>query len=363
MEARVAPCRTIAWRNLAWALIGAVSLACLATPAAAQVRLTAIARVKGQDQNTLNGIGLVVGLKGTGDGGAYLPTLRALATAMNLMGQPLGPGSAVELKDAKNVALVMVTATVSGSGHSQGDQIDCVVNSIGAAKSLVGGTLFTTPLLGPDVASQQVYAFAEGPLAIDDDKVPTSGRIFGGCRLEEEFNHVYTIDDRITLLLDEAHADFELATEVAELINGDQKIQSGSGSLARALDQVRVEVRIPSQYLDEPAAFVSQVLALEVPEPQTTARVVVNERAGSVVIDGDVRIGAAIVHHKNVVIDTGENVPVDRFAVVDPRGRKKAELQALVDALNAVKVPPTDVIEIIKRLHKSGNLYGKLIVE
>src|SRR5688572_9970949 len=108
---------------------------CLLTdqPAWARTRLKNLCRVKGQEENTLQGLGMVVGLKGTGDGGEFLPTIRSLATAMQLMGNPIGKGGPIELKNAKNVALVMVTVTVPAAGGRQGDKLDCTVSSIGSA--------------------------------------------------------------------------------------------------------------------------------------------------------------------------------------------------------------------------------------
>lgn len=332
--------------------------------AVGQIRLKDICHVKGQEENTINGIGLVFGLKGTGDGGSYLPTMRSLATLMEFMGNPIGQANLLELKDAKNVAVVMVTAVIPEAGARQGSRIDCSVSSIGAAKSLAGGVLFATPLLGPDPKSDRVFAFASGEIRLEDIQFPNSGLVHHGAQLEEEFRHEYVSEGKITLVLDDEYADFEVSTEISQLINVEMKSESaGGGEVAEALDQVNIEIAIPSQYTEAPAQFVSQVLAIRVAEPQAAAKVVINERAGSVVIDGDVEIGAVIVHHKNIVIETGDNLPVDRFPIVDPRGTGATKLKALVAALNAVKVPPADVIEIIKQLKADGNLYGRLIVQ
>lgn len=345
---------------LAWLVLSAVWLAPGAGLAA--VRLKDICRIKGQEANTLNGLGIVVGLSGTGDGGNSLPTMRSLATAMQLMGNRIRNG-APELKEVKNVALVMVTATVPSGGARQGDELDCVVSSIGSAKSLAGGQLFMTPLQGPQVENARVYAFAQGPLHLDDPKSPTRARIHRGCRLEEDFFNVFVHDGKLTLVLDEHHADFEVAQEVAELINSQLSIQSTDGLLARALNQVNIEVRVPAQYHDEPVSFVGQVLALTINDPQTEARVVVNDKTGSVVIGADVEIGAVVVTHKNIVIETGDNLPADRFIPIDPAATQTTRLKALVEALNALKVPTTDVIDIIKGLERNGKLHGKLVVE
>ncbi len=109
--------------------------------------------------------------------------------------------------------------------------------------------------------------------------------------------------------------------------------------------------------------FVSQVLSLRIAELQTDARVVINERAGSIVIGGDVEIGPVVITHKNIVIETGDNLPADRFIPIDPGKTQTAKLKSLVEALKAVKVPTDDIIEIIKGLDRNGKLHGTLIVE
>ncbi|MCR4412489.1 MAG: flagellar basal body P-ring protein FlgI [Thermoguttaceae bacterium] len=339
----------------------------LAAQADGRTTLKTICRVKGQEENTLQGLGIVMGLKGTGDGASSLPTLRSLAQAMQLMGSPLGKTGLAELKDAKNVALVVVTATVPAAGARQGDRLDCQVSSIGAAKSLAGGRLFTTLLLGPDPHNPRVYATAEGWITLDSPTMPTAGRIRGGCRLEEDFFNPFVRDGKITLVLDRSHADFQVAQDIADMINsGKLRYQSSGQPLARALNQNNIEVAIPQQYLtdNDPVDFVSQVLGLEIPEPQTGARVVINERAGSIVIGDDVEIGAAVVSHKNIVVETGATPPATgRFVPIDPSQVQTAKLKSLVESLNALHVPTEDVIEIIKGLERNGKLHAQLIIE
>ncbi len=367
-------------RLLATFALVALSLS-VADSAHAQIRLKNICRVKGQEANTLHGLGLVVGLRGSGDGGGFLPAIRSLATAMQLMGSEIGKGGAAELKDARNVALVSVTAEVPEAGARQGDEIDCYVSSIGAAKTLEGGRLFLTALMGPQAEGMRIYAFAEGSLHVDDPKYPTTAKIHKGCRLEEDFLNVFTKNNKITLVIDEHHADFEVAQEIAELINSNWYDTSHTGALhrgpgrlmgfeadrsgiiAKAVNQKFVEVAIPPAYRDQPVGFVSEVLGMTLAEPQTAARVVVNERAGSVVIGADVEIGSVVVSHKNIVVETGDNLPAERFVGVDPGEVQTAKLKALVAALNAVKVPTTDIIQIIKDIERNGKLHGQLIVE
>ncbi len=336
-----------------------------------------ICRVKGQEENTLHGLGLVLGLKGSGDGSDFLPTIRSLATALQLMGtNSSNKPDSIDIKDAKNVALVMVTATVPAAGARQGDLLDCTVCSIGTARSLAGGTLFMTPLQGPLVpasvrasnrpspprgATSRVYAFAQGLL--HSEGPPNVATVHKGCRLEEDFFNVFSKEDKITLVLDKNHADFQVAQDVAELINSQLNFQSHDVALAKALNAVNIEVIIPPQYRDDPVLFISQVLSLPMIEPHAEARVVINSRAGSVVIGGDVEIGSVVVTHKNVVIETGDNMALNRFVPLDPEKTSTAKLKSLVESLNAVKVPTDDIIDIIKGLERNGKLHGTLIIE
>lgn len=340
--------------------VGLLAAAWLVSPQAgrAETLLKSICRVKGQEENTLQGFGIVVGLKGTGDGN-FGPTVRSLRRVMDLMS--MHAGSELELKDAKNVALVTVTATVPAAGARQGEKLDCTISAI-AAKSLEGGRLFLTPLVGPDPNNPQVFAFAEGAVSLDDPALPTTARIHGGCRLEEDFFNPFTKDGVMTLVLDPDHADFAVAQEVAEQINTQLSFQSSGMVLARALNQVNVEVVVPSQYREDPVLFVAQVLNLPILDLQTPARVVINERAGSIVISGDVELGPAVVSHKNVVIETG-GAPADRFVAVDSQDPPRATLKALVEALNGVHVPTADIIDIIKGLKRNGHLHAQLIIE
>lgn len=348
-------------------LIALVACGALAAPAEAGTRLKNICRVKGQETNSLQGLGLVVGLKGTGDGGRSLPTMRMLATSMQLLGNPIGPGGPEEMKDFKNVAVVMVTATVPAAGGREGDLIDCTVSSIGGAKSLAGGRLFLTALQGPQVESTRVYATAQGSIYLEDGDIPTTGRIHRGCRLEADFFNPYTQDNRFTLVLNESHADFEVAQAVADTINRSPLGSAGGGvELALAINQGNVVVVIPPEYRADPVNFIAQVLALEILlglDVKSESRVVINERAGSVVIDGEVEIGSVVVTHKNMVVQTGENVPGDPFVALHIGEQPPVRLQSLLETLNAVKVPQADIIDIIRGLESTGKLHAKLIIE
>lgn len=361
-------------RRAAVSLAVVVTLSWAALPARAELRLKDICRVKGQEENTLHGLGLVVGLKGTGDSSSFLPEMQSLARLLQKMQAPVGETPAAlqaALKEVKNVALVAVTATVPAAGARQGDQVDCQVMSIGSAKSLAGGRLYLTPLLGPDPNNNRVFAFAQGPIQLDDPKHTTAARVHRGCRLEEDFLNVFaTKEGRVTLVLDQDHADFELAWEIADRINNESPIRGDDEQLARALDQVNIELTIPQGYRDDPVSFLAVVLSTPLAEPRTAATVFINEASGAIVIGDDVEVGSVVVSHKNVVIETGNNLPVaDRFTAMHPGvsedefPERVTKLKALAEALNAVKVPNEDIIDIIKGLAKSGKLHGRLIVD
>jgi flagellar P-ring protein precursor FlgI len=340
-----------------------LALGVLATPADAQIKLRSICRVKGQEEIVLHGQGIVVGLKGTGDG-EFMATRRSLGIALQKLGNPLGQGGINELKDAKNVAVVLVTATVPAAGARQGDTIDCVVSSLGAAKSLEGGRLFVTALTGPDTsANPRVFGFAQGPITLDSPEMTTTGRIHKGCRLEEDFFNPYTKDDKITLVLDENHTGFQVAQDVVEAINGRLSFQVSGGPVAKALNQANIEVIIPPQYRDDPVMFVAQVLGVEMLQPRTGAIVTINERAGSIVISADVEIGAVVITHKNFVIDTTNAGAASRFVALDPGQTETPKLEALIAALKAVHAPTEDIIEIIKCLARNKKLHARLVIQ
>lgn len=327
----------------------------------ARTVLRNICRVKGQEENVLQGIGLVVGLPGTGEAGDAL-TMGALARAMEIMGAPIpeipvnGRGG-TELQKVKNVAMAIVTARVPATGARRGDKLDCYVSAVNG-KSLAGGRLAFAALLGPNINDQRVYALCEGAVHLEDAAQPTSGVVAGGCQMEEDVFTQFVHDGAITLVLDENHADFQTATEVVDSIH---KLYSREDdNFVQAVNASNIVVRLPGEYRDNPVAFLADVLELEVYSAEPEARVVINQRTGSIVISGDVTIGDVVVSHGNVVIEAGQ---APAFEAIDTDQADSAKLNALVDALNSLKVPNKDRIEIIKRIARSGKLHGRLIIE
>jgi len=373
-----------------WLLVFAV-IGLQATRARCQegVRLLGdICRVKGQETNTLQGWGLVTGLRGTGDSDSSATSL-ALSRMIQLMGGPIGLERNGQLDtkalgETKNVAMVFVTAQVPRFGAQQGDLVDVTVTAI-SAKSLDGGVLMLTPLLGPRADNPTVYAMAQGELRISLDGPATKATIEGGAKMEATVKTAFEADGKITFVIKDDVASFETAQLIASQINAylgslpgvvsspasqSLQIQPGGeasyarsqdfgGKLAKAIDQKHVEVLIPAGEKKNPVGFIA-MLESQVPITvrSQSQRVVINERDGIVVIGEGVEIAPSLISHRNLRILAGGGptlVPVDQ--------QPNPTLQSLADALNALEVPTDDLISIIKTLQKKGDLFGEVVFE
>jgi flagellar P-ring protein FlgI len=359
-------------RNL---LLTCCAVAVLSTPASATTWLKNICRLKGQEENVLRGMGLVVGLNGTGEANDPM-TMRAIARAMEIMGNPtLNRSDAYlalsgqqagldELRKMKNAALVMVTATVPATGTRRGDRLDCYVSGLNG-KSLAGGRLAFAALQGPNTQDPRVYALCQGQVTIDDANQPMVGVIHGGCQMEADIFTPFVRDGMITLVLDKNHANFQTAAEIAQQIqeriaNYEFNDARSIVDMVRAIDAANIVIRIPDKMSSDPVGFASHILETPIAEPEPEARVVINPRAGTIVISGEVEIGDVIVSHKNVVV---EAAAADTFTAIDADQSNAPKLEQLVSQLNSLKVPTSDVIEIIRGIERSGKLHGRLIIE
>jgi flagellar P-ring protein FlgI len=312
-------------------------------------------------------MGLIYGLKGTGDGGDFLPAIKPLAT---MLGKFANPSTVAELKDVNNVALVSITATVPSNGVRDGDRVDVYITSIGAAKSLKGGRLFVTPMTGP-VPGSGIFALAEGPVVIEDSSTPTVGRVVGGAVMETDLPAKFIEDGRFTLVIEDPSASWTTASTIAKIINDAES--SGEETLAVAIDPKNVVITIPPIELARPDSFISRVQRLPLPILPAEARVTINDRTGTMIISGDVEISPVVISHKGLTITTVTPAPVgtpgrpvvDQRDVVamDPTGQGGAKLQDLVNALDQLKVPAEDRIAVVKELHRIGKLHAKLIIE
>jgi len=357
------------------------------TSVASAVQVRDVVRIKGAESSKLVGSGLVVGLNGTGDGGDFLPAMRSLA---EVIGRLVDPNVVeAELQDSENVALVTLSAELPRAGVREGDRVDVHVASIGPAESLEGGRLFLVPMIGPHKNSR-VFAYAEGPVTIEDEDNPTVGVIEDGAQLTRDVMAQYLDDQgRLQLVINQSNASWPVAHNIANRING-LMVPDGS-DIAHAVDQKNIVVQVPEYEQDSPAGFISQIqqIYLDPSHVSTGARVVVNERTGTIVVSGDVQISPVIISHKGLTITTltneggqqqAENAQAaqqqqqggqdqqnqqneQRFIRLDPQDRGGADLQQLLDAFNRLKVDAKDRIEILKLMEKSGKLHGQLVME
>jgi flagellar P-ring protein precursor FlgI len=211
---------------------------------------------------------------------------------------------------------------------------------------------------------------------VEDPQVPTSGKIPLGITFTEDVIYNFVHNHQFTLLLDRDHASFRSASEIARAINENLYLENKGESLARALGPGVVQVAIPAQYRGDPMEFIAGVLDLGIDNPHTQARVVVNAKSGTVIVTGEVEISPVVISHKNLSVTIGspedlagqpppEPVPGVGFVGVSDQEAKlpPQRLKQLVDALNQLKVPTPDVIEILKDLHRTGKLHAELIAE
>ncbi|MBI3864989.1 MAG: flagellar basal body P-ring protein FlgI [Planctomycetia bacterium] len=365
--------RCLRSRAARWIVAAIVALAAAGnTPAHARTKLESICTISGQNEVRLVGLGLVTGLKGTGDGGKFLPMIQGLGMALRKLNNPAT--GAPELKDTSNVALVLVEATIPANGIRRGQRIDCFVNSIGAAKSLRGGRLMVSPLGSEIIDDDKVMGLASGGVLLEDQVVPTAGRIPGGVVVTEDVIHRFIQNNHFMLLLDKDHATFRSANEVAQAVNKDTAFEYNGEPVAKAISPGSVQVMIPEAYRGDEMKFIAQVLDVGIDNPHTQARVVLNAKAGTVVVTGEVEISPVAISHKNLTLNIGaddqaaqpaEPVPGVGFApLMDQQTRQSPQkLNQLISALNQLKVPTADVIDILKELHRAGKLHAELITE
>lgn len=348
--------------------------------AAAPIRLKDLVEFDGVRGNDLVGYGLVVGLNGTGDGIRNAPFTEEIMS--NLL-ERLGVNVAGEDYRPKNVAAVFVTANLPPFARA-GGRIDVTVSAIGDAKSLLGGTLIMTPLNGAD---GQIYAVAQGTIiaggiSAEGDAarvvqgVPTAGTIPAGAYVEREVEFDFTSLDQLRLALREP--DFTTAARIERAINA----ELGRGS-AEMLDAGTVMLNVGGSSGGSPAHVLSRVENIAV-EPESRARVVVDQRSGTIVMGDEVRISRVAVAQGNLTLRVeeapvvvqpnpfaaGETIVVPQTAVgiENAAGTGLAELRGgtslsdVVAGLNALGVAPHDMIDILKSIHAAGALHAEFLV-
>src|SRR6476619_6674468 len=384
-DARISLCsQTSHWgavmtKALQAACVAVLIALALPVNAGATSRIKDLANIEGVRQNQLIGYGLVVGLNGTGDTLNNIPFTKQSLQAMlerlgvNVRGAQMRTG---------NVAAVMVTANLPAFG-TQGTRIDVTVSAMGDSKSLQGGTLLVTPLLGAD---GNVYAVAQGSLAIggfqaegDAAKivrgVPTVGRISNGAIIEREIDFALNRLSQVRLAL--RNADFTTAKRIAAAIND----YIGTAT-AEPIDPSSVELTVPQQYRGNVVSLITEIEQLQI-EPDLAAKIVIDERSGIIVMGRDVRVSMVAVAQGNLTVTISETPQVSQPApfsrgqtAVVPRtrigvqedGKKLAvvkdgvSLQQLVDGLNALGIGPRDLIAILQAIKAAGAIQADIEV-
>lgn len=362
---------------LSVALALALAIPCGSAHSASRIK--DLVDIEGIRDNQLIGYGLVVGLNGTGDGLNNSPFTRQSLQAMlerlgvNIRGAQLRTG---------NVAAVMVTGNLPAFA-TQGTRVDVTVSALGDAKSLQGGTLLVTPLLGAD---GEVYAVAQGTVAVagfqaegDAAKivrgVPTVGRLSNGAVVEREID--FALNRMATLRLALRNPDLTTARRIAGAIN-----DFIGAPAAEPIDRATVALSIPDRFKGNIVALLTEIEPLQV-EPDHPAKVVIDERSGIIVMGRDVRVATVAVAQGNLTVtiseaplvsqpapfSQGETVEVPRSTItVTEEGRKLGivnegvSLRELVDGLNALGVGPRDLISILQAIKAAGAIQAEIEV-
>ncbi|NPV53850.1 MAG: flagellar basal body P-ring protein FlgI [Firmicutes bacterium] len=352
---------------------------------AGAMRVKDIARVQGVRVNQLMGYGLVVGLDGTGDSRQSMFTVQSVANMLARFGVTVPPESI----RVRNVAAVIVTADLPPFVKN-GDQIDVNVASLGDARTIQGGTLLLTPLLGPD---GKTYAVAQGPVSIgglnmsgggrQSRNYPTGAMIPRGAVIEREVPMNFVDEDKGTVAITLNQPDFTTASRLVAAINA----QFGQGA-AQAVDAGTVQVNIPTEFKGNAVGFIARIEELTI-SPDTVAKVAINERTGTVVIGGEVRLLPAVISHGNLRVEitslqASPGPPsvsgVELSPAFRPARRGSSDqpgspgtgslvklgggetIDSLVSALNAIGASPRDIIAILQALRAAGSLQAELEV-
>lgn len=369
-------------RRVVLALLLAVAAA--APVHADTVRLKDIGKFAGWRDNALVGYGLVTGLAGTGDAAGNKATRQSIANVLAQFDVAVLPDDI----QSRNAAAVMITAKLPAVAR-EGDTIDVTVTSIGDARSLAGGNLLISPLKGPN---GKVYALAQGALFVGGYKFeqngsvtqknhPTTGAIPGGATVEVAVRaNILSADNTMTFTL--ADADYTTASRIAGAING-----AFGQPLAKAVDAAGIEIAVPENARANLVDFITRIERLGV-EPDKRARVVVDERTGTVVSGGDVRIARVVISHGDlklsIVTDNSVSQPLlvrqsgpdvrtetvansrIRVSERDETGYVSASNNSVADlisALTRIKTSTRDIISILRAVKAAGALHADLVIQ
>ena len=347
-------------------------------------RIRDISRPLGERSNKLIGQGIVVGLNGTGDGGDALVAIRPLREMLEKLGNPVDLSA---LKNARNFAYVTVTAELGRNGVLEGDQIDVYVQSPNGASSLEGGFLVGAVLQGSHPDDDRLYANAQGPISITDSENPTSGVVKNGADIETNIVYHYVDYTKypgkaiFTIVLDSDQDNWQVAKTVADNINeemasfGDEQGYRDAviEATATIISPKFIEVIIPEKQAQYPAPYIARIMNLTVPMPDPEAVVVINEKAGVIVVTGNVEIAPVIVHVSGMTIRIVNPEPQPRpgkpvvseseWGKLDTANTGGVKLTQLMEALDQLQVPIDDKINAIYEINRAGALRGAIHAE
>ncbi|MBZ7995762.1 flagellar basal body P-ring protein FlgI [Campylobacter canadensis] len=320
-----------------------------------------VASVVGVRDNELIGYGLVVGLNGTGDGSSSEFTIQSIANMLGSMNVKINP----EDIKSKNTAAVMISAKIPAFAKS-GDKIDVNVASLGDAKSLKGGTLLLSALKGVD---GEIYALAQGALSMDANAKGashTSANIVNGASIEREVSFDFNSQENLTLSL--KNNDFSLASRIQNIINDKFDMQ-----IAFAKDSKSIYLQRPEEL--STVDFLAQILALDVGKIDTSKKIIINEKTGTIISGIDVEVEPVLISQGNITIKIEPKMPYELNeneidlkdgSVIDTATNQlritneKITLANIARALNKLGVKPDDLITIIKNLKKAGAIDAQL---
>lgn len=334
----------------------AATLCVSSRSAEAVTKVLNICTIDGQTELTLRGMGLVVGLNGTGDPDGNAATLRPFAAYLKLSNNPIV--SQKELKKLSSVAVVEVTARVPRTGISRGQQLDCKVSTLFGAKSLEGGRLIVTPLELAGIADDTLMGLADGTLIVKDTKNPTTARVADGLVMDQTIDmNILRTPNQIRLLIGKQYAGYRMARELSRAINTRFEVENFGKDIAVPKSAGAVDVVIPKQY-ENPVDFIALLMDIVVNEAGTVPRVIINSKTGSVVVTGNVTIAPVAITHRSLNVEV-----VDPFVELSGNdGRQpQQQLTDLLTALNQLKVPSDDIISILRDLNASGHMHAELI--
>lgn len=336
-------------------------------------------RLKGLERSTLVGLGIVIGLNGTGDRNKdSLAAARPFAQYLKNMDASLG--SIDELRKTDSYAIVQVAMTIPPVGAAEGDRFDITVSSLFNAKSLAGGTLVVSMLRLPlpDASDLPVMAFAQGPVEITGSS-PRDGVVrLGGQMLRSVMGDPVQGDGTVALIVRNEFAGYPVASAVAGVINEEMALL-GERGVARVEDAKTIRLRVPARDRAEPSSFLARVLTFHVDRSllRTPARVVVNEREGIIIVTDHVEIRPVAITHAGLQITTITPEPIGtpeypvatttRWAGVAtgaaPGSPGSTRLADLLRALDQLDVSARDQIAIIYEMRRSGALSAEIVSE